>query len=241
MKGIIKSLIATSILITGSIHASEVGISYNQHKDGSGMEYYGKMDVGSGINVNAGFSKINLDRTMLSYFNDDNQMEFFEGSPDVTYVNFGLGYEYEIINNLNVLASISMLKYEMSDVEISREETTEETTEENTEENTDEEQPADETSDEQKEVTTTEIEYIDFPELNAVEMKLGLSYKFADKFEATVSGIRYDRDEDFEDLNAIEGVFSYYVTDNLKINLKYQDKDILQEENLYKLGVSYKF
>lgn len=236
MKKINKSILAAATLLAANLQASEseVGITYDGYDNAAAIGYHGKFDIGHGFNVQGSYSHVNKDKEKI-FAKVDDEILGFNVEADVSHIRFGVGYEYEVVDNLNLSAGVLFYRMDVEDMDINKEVVTDISEDEET----------GETTTETKTVTT----FIEGKEIKAKELRLGVSYKI-NHFEFGINGIRYDLDKEdltrptgefYEDFNSVEGYASYYITESLKLNLFVQNKDLDNEEKLYRLGVSYKF
>lgn len=95
---------------TNTLSASEVGVKYASYENGSGMEYYGSVDLKYGVRLHANLSGLNMDSSeLLSVAKSDLDMDF---------IRYGIGYYYDITPALEVYANATKAQLQPSDVTV---------------------------------------------------------------------------------------------------------------------------
>jgi hypothetical protein len=223
-------LISSLSVISSSLYAHEVGLDYNSYTNGSGIEYYGSVDLPVGFSLKGGISEINSDTTNFLLEEES------KSSVDINYVRYGLGYKYEIFKNFIVYTD-----YMQSKIDYDGDSKTVVSEEDSIEEPIEGDIPIEDEPIDNGEVDSEEDSEVVLNDYEVSEYQIGVDYRFSNRFGLNVSAIKYDVKDTNISIDSLSAKFTYYLNDNFKINLSYQDKDLFYQEELYKVGVSYQF
>ena len=94
-----------------TLSASEVGARHNTYENGSGMEYYGSIDISYGARLNASMSSLNMEEVNLLSLSEGNNLE-------MNFVRYGIGYFYNIGENTELYINANKASLEVSDITI---------------------------------------------------------------------------------------------------------------------------
>jgi len=102
---LLKILSAAVMLVTtATSQASEIGAEYQTYKSGDGKNFFADFDLKYGLKVNVGFSNIKLE--------GDQQVRAIAR---MKYLEYGVGYNYNLVKGIDVYANISKGKITFDD------------------------------------------------------------------------------------------------------------------------------
>lgn len=102
-KSILGTIILSTIGMSTSLSASEIGAKYVDYENASGLQYEISLDVAKNLTLEGSYSVLNADEfTLLNASRGEDQ------EPDVKLVTYGLAYTYPISYELEVYAAAQM-------------------------------------------------------------------------------------------------------------------------------------